>query len=139
MWTDTQNLEFELGEVGGLSNIDEYGNYMKSINIHFWEDIIKSQYKIVYRKIKRLKKRRLQKLSVNYRPGRRCNPVDYSCELKELLLPAPDQLCHLKEADLSQTIIPCAEDVLHALSTYNLLLEKVDLDYTDYRSLLLPC
>ena len=127
MWTETQTLIYKCGS-GDEENLrlKEYGCYMKSINIKFQKDIQKEQFMEAFSLFRNLKKRRLQKLCVEYL-SETYIPL-YSQQLIEVLKPSLSQRCHLREVDLSQTIIKEPAKIMNLLSSNHPQLEKLNID-----------
>ena len=127
MWTETQTLIYKFGS-GDEENLrlKEYGCYMKSINIKFQKTVQKEQFMEAFSIIRNLKGRRLEKLCVEYL-NERYLPC-YSKELNEVLKPSLSQRCHLREVDLSRTIIEEPAEMMNLLSSNYPQLEKLNID-----------
>ena len=140
MWRDTQNLVYGVGpkaevfcrcgkEEGNCKcseeeenckcrkannlYLDEYGSYMKSINICFGANPSRTLYMNVFQRIRHLKVRHLEKLTIrNSHDCFQLDATEYCEELKLLLQPAPDKISHLKDLNLSDAIVHSPDEVL---------------------------
>ena len=125
MWTEPLYIHSRSTTL--VSYLEDYGPYISSLRMEMDADITVIKTFELFAKL--IKVQHLEKLTLMYKPPRQpfeCSA--YGSQLKLLFQSAPQRLSHLRELDLSKTIMPSSIRVMEILAEHNPHLEKLNID-----------